>query len=73
VVLQLTAKGRALWRRIAPRYEQGVREIFGALPRRRREAFLDDLELLFSAVKRSAGDDSSTSLRDILRQHAEIG
>jgi MarR family 2-MHQ and catechol resistance regulon transcriptional repressor len=73
VVLSLTRKGRELWRKIAPRYEQGVREIFSALPRKRRQALLDDLEALHTAIKRSAGDESSPSLRDIVRQHSELG
>ena len=73
VVLNLTRKGRELWRKIRPRYEQGVREIFSALPRKRREAFLDDLEILYAALRRSAGDEPSPTLREILHQHAEIG
>ena len=73
VVLSLTRKGRELWRKIAPRYEEGVREIFSALPRKRREAFLDDIEALYAALKRSAGDESSPTLRDVLRQHSELG
>ncbi len=73
VVLSLTRKGRELWRKAAPRYEQGVREIFSALPRKRRAAFVDDLEVLYAALKQSAGDKSSPSLREILRQHAELG
>jgi DNA-binding MarR family transcriptional regulator len=73
VVLILTRKGRDLWRKIAPQYEQGVREIFGALPRKRREALLDDLETLHAAVKRSAGDKSTLTLRESLRQHAQLG
>ncbi len=73
VVLVLTAKGRALWRKIAPQYERGVREIFGALPRKRRATLLDDLELLFAAIKRSAGDKSSLTLREILKRHADLG
>ncbi len=72
VVLSLTRKGRELWRKITPRYEQGVREIFSALPRKRREAFLDDLEAVYAALKQSAGDDSSPTLREVLRQHGEL-
>lgn len=73
VVLLLTAKGRALWRKIAPQYERGVREIFGALPRKRRDTLLDDLELLYAALKRSAGDKSPLTLREILQRHASLG
>jgi len=73
VVLSLTRKGRELWRKIAPRYEQGVCEIFAALPRKRRRAFVDDLEVLYAALKRSAGDQNSPTLRETLRLHAELG
>jgi MarR family 2-MHQ and catechol resistance regulon transcriptional repressor len=72
VVLTLTRKGRELWRKIAPRYEEGVREIFSALPRKRREAFLADIEAVYAALKRSVGDKSSSTLRDVLRQHGEL-
>ncbi len=34
VVLVLTPKGRALWRKISPRYEAGVKEIFGTFAAR---------------------------------------
>jgi DNA-binding MarR family transcriptional regulator len=73
VVLSLTRKGRELWRKIAPRYDEGVREVFSALPRKRREAFVDDLEVLYAALKRSAGDSTISTLREILRQHGELG
>lgn len=73
VVLILTRKGRELWRRTAPSYEQGVRDIFGALPRKRREAFLDDLETLYAALKRAGGDKSSPTLRKTLHLHAQRG
>jgi DNA-binding MarR family transcriptional regulator len=49
VVLILTAKGRALWRKISPIYESGVKEIFGALPPARRRQFIDDLKVLHDA------------------------
>ena len=52
VVLVMTAKGRALWRKIAPTYESGVKEIFGALPASRRKPFLDDLKVLQAALNR---------------------
>jgi DNA-binding MarR family transcriptional regulator len=53
VVLVLTAKGRALWRRVAPTYESNVKQIFGALPARHRKPFLEDLHLLKTALNRS--------------------
>ena len=49
VVLTLTPKGRALWRKISPRYEAVVKEIFGALPASRRQRFLDDMKALQDA------------------------
>jgi DNA-binding MarR family transcriptional regulator len=49
-VLLLTAKGRALWRKISPRYEAGVEEVFGALPPARRRRFLDDFKTLHDAL-----------------------
>jgi DNA-binding MarR family transcriptional regulator len=67
VVLVLTRQGRDLWRKVAPRYEAGVREVFSALPRARRKAFVDDLEVLYAALKRSSGEKSSSTLREILR------
>src|SRR5271154_1759944 len=70
VVLILTRKGRDLWRKIAPQYEQGVRQIFDAIPRKRREAFLDDLETFYAALKASTGDPSTVTLRATLRQLA---
>ena len=54
VVLILTAKGRALWRKILPSYEAGVKEIFGALPLARRQTLLDDLKVLHNALRRNA-------------------
>jgi len=53
VVLVLTAKGRTLWRKISKRYENGVNQIFGALPVKRRQHFLDDLTLIQEALNRS--------------------
>jgi len=73
VVLILTRKGRDLWRRVAPSYEQGVREIFGALPRKRRESLLADLETLYAAVKRSDGEKPALTLRETLRQLTPSG
>ena len=56
VVLVLTPKGRALWRKISPRYEKGVREVFGALPVSHRLRFIDDLKILHDALLAEAGD-----------------
>jgi DNA-binding MarR family transcriptional regulator len=73
VVLNLTRTGRELWRKIAPRYQQGVREAFRALPRARRGPFLDDLETIYAALLRSGGEKEPASLRETLRRHAELG
>jgi len=61
VVLVLTAKGRALWRKISPSYEAGVKKVFGSLPAKRRKQFLEDLKVLhdaFQAEEGTAGVDS---------------
>jgi DNA-binding MarR family transcriptional regulator len=50
VVLVLTRKGRALWKKISPRYEASVERIFGALPAGRRPQFLEDLKTLHDAL-----------------------
>jgi DNA-binding MarR family transcriptional regulator len=55
VVLILTARGRALWRKISPRYEAGVEDIFGALPLTRRRRFLDDLKVFYDAFLADEG------------------
>ncbi len=59
VVLILSAKGRALWRKISPSYEAGVKEIFGALPPTRRRQFLEDLKVLHDAFAAGEGDPKS--------------
>ena len=69
VVLILSRKGRDLWGKVAPAYAQGVRGIFGALPRKRREALLGDLEIVYAALKRGEGEPSPLTLRELLRQH----
>jgi DNA-binding MarR family transcriptional regulator len=71
VVLILTRRGRDLWGKVAPAYEKGVREIFGALPRKRRAALLDDLELVFAALQRGEGEPSPLTLRETLRRAAK--
>ena len=40
------------------------------LPRKRREAFLDDLEAIYAALKN--GEESSPTLREVLNRHTEI-
>ena len=52
-VLILTAKGRALWRKISPAYEAGVDQIFGTLPMKSRETFLENLAPLYEALQQS--------------------
>ncbi len=59
VVLVLTAKGRALWRKVSPSYEAGVKEIFGALPAARRPAFLKDLKTIHDAFHSTEGSSES--------------
>ena len=56
VVLVLTVKGRALWLKISPSYEAGVKEIFGALPPARRRQFLENLKVLHDAFVTDEGD-----------------
>jgi len=55
VVLILTPKGRALWRKISPRYEASVEKIFGTLPVSRRQRFFDDLKVLHDAFLSEEG------------------
>jgi DNA-binding MarR family transcriptional regulator len=55
-VLMLTPKGNGMWRKISPTYEDGVNEIFGALPAARRKNFLKDLKVLHDALRRSAAE-----------------
>jgi DNA-binding MarR family transcriptional regulator len=49
VVLILTSKGRALWRKIFPSYEENVAQLFGSIPTSRRYQFLNDLKTLYDA------------------------
>ena len=68
-ILILTAKGRALWRKISPSYEAGVKEIFGALSLKNRAALLENLETLYSALRQSdvvATDNYPPSLKAML-------
>jgi DNA-binding MarR family transcriptional regulator len=59
-VLILTPKGRALWRKISPSYETGVQEIFGALKRKARDTFLDNLETLYEALRKAGAASADT-------------
>ncbi len=59
VVLVLTAKGRALWKKISPSYEAGVKQIFGALSPARRRQFLEDLKVLHDAFLAEEGSTES--------------
>ena len=59
VVLVLTIKGRALWRKISPTYEAGVKTIFRALPSSRRQRFLEDLKILHDAFLAEEGSTES--------------
>jgi DNA-binding MarR family transcriptional regulator len=72
VVLILTSKGRDLWRKISTRYEKGVQEVFGSLPVKQRQSFVDDLGILYCALRKGseAGLEkvSSLTLRETLRQ-----
>ena len=53
VVLVLTTKGRSLWRKISKIYEDGVKQVFGALPVKRRGSFVEDLSVIQEALTRS--------------------
>jgi DNA-binding MarR family transcriptional regulator len=59
VVLLLTRGGRALWKKISPRYEANVERIFGALPSGRRPQFLEDLKTLHDALLAEEGNGGS--------------
>ncbi len=54
-VLILTPQGRTRWKKVSPRYEAGVAEIFGALPAGQRRRFLDDLKTLHDALLANGG------------------
>jgi DNA-binding MarR family transcriptional regulator len=56
VILILTAKGRRLWRKIAPTYAAGVQEIFGTVAPSRRASFLHELNQLQEALTRRLAD-----------------
>jgi DNA-binding MarR family transcriptional regulator len=66
-VLILTAKGRALRNRIFPRYESGVKEVFGSLKKESRVVFLQQLETLYGALKPNDGTEGRpSSLEELL-------
>ena len=50
VILVLTPKGRALWKKISPRYEANVERIFSSLPAAHRPQFVEDLKALHDAL-----------------------
>jgi MarR family 2-MHQ and catechol resistance regulon transcriptional repressor len=61
VVLALTARGQALWRRISPDYEKSVDRVFGALPASRRSAFVTDLQALHANLLQEEGEDAEAT------------
>jgi DNA-binding MarR family transcriptional regulator len=74
VVLSLSSKGRKLWRKVAPIYQQSVAEVFGELPKARRRPFIDDLEVLYAALQAQAGVediDGTRSLSEIINHLQE--
>ncbi len=60
VVLAVTSRGRALWRKISPQYEAAVRKVFGSIPASGRQRLLDDLETIHRAF--STGENASGSI-----------
>ena len=48
--LTLTGKGLALWRKVLTPYEEGVEQIFGALPTSHRQRFLEDLKAIHDSL-----------------------
>ena len=75
VVLLLTAKGRALWRKISPSYEAGVKEVFGTLKKENRAAFLENLETLYGALRQdelAAATAPTPSLKEMLVHLSQV-
>jgi DNA-binding MarR family transcriptional regulator len=66
VVLDLTVKGHALWRKISPSYRAGVTKVFGKLPASRRQTFFRDLKALYSAFLAEGGNAVSEDRWDAL-------
>jgi len=61
VVLSLTSKSRALWRKISPIYKASVEQVFGVLPASRRGHFLNDLKTLHDVLLSEAGGSESSN------------
>ncbi len=62
VVLVLTSKGRTLWRKISPIYEESVVRLFGTIPAARRAYFLNDLKTLHAAFLSEEGNTPAKDL-----------
>jgi MarR family transcriptional regulator, 2-MHQ and catechol-resistance regulon repressor len=61
VVLVITKKGNEIWSKVAPDYEENVREIFGRVPPSHRNQFLQDLKKLHEAISVQDTQKSSTA------------
>jgi DNA-binding MarR family transcriptional regulator len=75
VVLSLSPKGHTLWSKVAPIYQQSVAEVFGELPKARRRPFIDDLEVLYTALQVQSGSENvegARSLRETIN-HLQYG
>lgn len=66
--LRITSKGSKLWSKVYPKYEQSVRDVFGRLPQARRQAFVDDLEVLYAGLPGDSQVKGTGTLREIVRQ-----
>jgi MarR family transcriptional regulator, organic hydroperoxide resistance regulator len=75
VVLSLSLKGREIWQKANPDYERTVEQIFGALPKRNRERFIDDLDVLYAELRQtmtsSSAEKQALTLRQIVAQLSE--
>lgn len=74
-VLVLTAKGRTLWRKISLQYEASVKEIFGSLTKENRAAFMENMEVLYDALRRedlAATAKPAPSLKEMLVHLAQV-
>jgi DNA-binding MarR family transcriptional regulator len=69
-VLTLTGKGQTLWRKLSPLYEALVGEIFGAVPNKQRSGFINNLDLLYAALKNEDEEIPAPSLREHLARLA---
>lgn len=61
VILTLTAKGRQLWKKVFPEYEEAIRTVFGALPESQRPAFLRSLNLIYATLQSEGSPKSRIS------------